>query len=96
MNEYRGTAELILRGVARRLIIPAADLTNRSACYHLSKSRIRSQEPELQHIIHVIQPYIHHYGYLAVFVAIFLEDFGVPLPGETMLIAASLMAPPAP
>ncbi|HUX13981.1 MAG TPA: hypothetical protein VMW87_13200, partial [Spirochaetia bacterium] len=47
----------------------------------------------LEHLIHAIQPYLHQYGYLAVFVAIFLEDFGVPLPGETMLIAASLVAP---
>lgn len=39
---------------------------------------------------------IHHfvvdYGYLAVFLGIFLEDFGLPTPGETMLIAGSVMA----
>jgi membrane protein DedA with SNARE-associated domain len=32
------------------------------------------------------------YGYGAVFVAIFLEDFGLPMPGETLLIAASIGA----
>jgi len=35
---------------------------------------------------------LHHWGYLAVAGFIFFEDFGVPLPGETMLIAASLYA----
>jgi membrane protein DedA with SNARE-associated domain len=46
----------------------------------------------MKHLILALQPYLHHYGYLAVFVAIFLEDFGIPIPGETMLIAASLFA----
>jgi membrane protein DedA with SNARE-associated domain len=35
---------------------------------------------------------LHDWGYLAVAGFIFFEDFGVPLPGETMLIAASLYA----
>jgi len=35
---------------------------------------------------------LHSYGYLAVAGFIFFEDFGVPLPGETMLIAAALYA----
>jgi membrane protein DedA with SNARE-associated domain len=33
-----------------------------------------------------------HYGYWAVFGAILLEDFGVPVPGETLLLAGSLLA----
>jgi membrane protein DedA with SNARE-associated domain len=35
---------------------------------------------------------LHDWGYAAVAVFLFFEDFGVPLPGETMLIAASLYA----
>jgi membrane protein DedA with SNARE-associated domain len=39
---------------------------------------------------------IHHlivsYGYLAVFILIAAESFGIPLPGETALIAASIYA----
>jgi membrane protein DedA with SNARE-associated domain len=46
----------------------------------------------MQHLVQTLQPYIQHYGNLAVFAAIFLEDFGVPVPGETMLIVASLLA----
>ncbi len=39
-----------------------------------------------------IQPYLNQYGYWAVFLSIFLEDFGLPLPGETILVTASLLA----
>ena len=39
-----------------------------------------------------LQGTLQHWGYLAVAGFIFFEDFGVPLPGETMLIAASLYA----
>jgi membrane protein DedA with SNARE-associated domain len=35
---------------------------------------------------------IEHYGYLAVFALVMLEDFGVPAPGETALVAASVAA----
>lgn len=39
-----------------------------------------------------LQSYLNHYGYWAVFGAIFLEDFGMPVPGETLLIAGALLA----
>ena len=35
---------------------------------------------------------LSQYGYWAVFGSILLEDFGLPLPGETLLIAGSVMA----
>src|SRR4051794_35292254 len=39
-----------------------------------------------------LQPVLEHYGYLAVGGFVLLEDFGVPLPGETILIAAAIFA----
>lgn len=39
-----------------------------------------------------LQPYLNHYGYWAVFGAILLENFGIPVPGETLLIAGALLA----
>jgi membrane protein DedA with SNARE-associated domain len=39
-----------------------------------------------------IQTYIEHYGYLAVGGGILLEDFGLPAPGETLLIAGAIAA----
>ncbi len=37
-------------------------------------------------------PYIAQYGYGALFGVLFAESFGLPLPGETFLVAASLLA----
>ena len=45
-----------------------------------------------------LAPVLDHYGYLAVGGFITLEDFGIPVPGETILIAAanaSIVAPVA-
>ena len=39
-----------------------------------------------------IEPYIMAYGALALFVIVYLESFGMPLPGESALVASSLMA----
>jgi membrane protein DedA with SNARE-associated domain len=39
-----------------------------------------------------LAPVLDHYGYLAVGGFITLEDFGVPVPGETILIAAVVYA----
>jgi membrane protein DedA with SNARE-associated domain len=43
-------------------------------------------------VFHHLEGTLHHWGYLAVGAFLFFEDFGVPLPGETMLIAAALYA----
>jgi membrane protein DedA with SNARE-associated domain len=39
-----------------------------------------------------IEDLISGYGYMAVCAAIFLEDFGLPVPGETLLVTGSLLA----
>lgn len=39
-----------------------------------------------------IDPFMAAYGALALFVIVYLEAFGAPLPGESALIAASLLA----
>jgi membrane protein DedA with SNARE-associated domain len=38
------------------------------------------------------RPLLEHYGYLGVGGMLFLEDFGVPVPGDFMLIAAAVFA----
>lgn len=48
--------------------------------------------PQLPGIFHTLAPVLDHYGYLAVGGLVLLEDFGVPVPGETVLIAAALYA----
>lgn len=39
-----------------------------------------------------LQPVLNEYGLGALFVAALLEGFGIPLPGQTLLIACGLMA----
>jgi membrane protein DedA with SNARE-associated domain len=48
--------------------------------------------PQLPGVLHTLQPTLNHYGYLAVGGLILLEDFGVPVPGETVLILAAVYA----
>ena len=43
-------------------------------------------------LLTTIRPYLAQYGYWALFGAILLETFGMPVPGETLLIAAALLA----
>lgn len=50
------------------------------------------QFPVAAPYIKTLLPYIDQYGYFAIFAAIFLEDFGVPFPGETVLIICSIFA----
>jgi membrane protein DedA with SNARE-associated domain len=40
----------------------------------------------------MVEPYISQYGVAALFVIIYLESLGAPLPGESALIASSVMA----
>lgn len=39
-----------------------------------------------------IQEIAHHYGYVAVFLGILLENLGLPLPGETITLAGGFLA----
>jgi membrane protein DedA with SNARE-associated domain len=43
-------------------------------------------------VLHTLEPTLNHYGYLAVVGLVLVEDFGVPLPGETVLILAAVYA----
>ncbi len=43
-------------------------------------------------IFNTVAPVLDHYGYAAVAGFLLLENFGIPLPGETILIAAAVYA----
>jgi membrane protein DedA with SNARE-associated domain len=49
-------------------------------------------DPQLPGVFGDMQPVLEHWGYLGVGGLLFLEDFGVPVPGEIMLIAAAVFA----
>jgi membrane protein DedA with SNARE-associated domain len=42
--------------------------------------------------IQVIEGYLNQYGYPILFLVIFVESFGIPAPGQTLLITAALFA----
>lgn len=46
----------------------------------------------LQHHLAIAQPYLEQYGYAALFVVVGVEGFGVPAPGESLVIAAALLS----
>lgn len=48
--------------------------------------------PPLPGFLGSLAPLLNHYGYLAVGGLVLVEDFGVPAPGETILIAAAVYA----
>lgn len=43
-------------------------------------------------VLHTLEPTLDNYGYLAVAGFVLLEDFGVPVPGETILIMGAVYA----
>lgn len=55
-------------------------------------SQLPSGFEQLQPYIQAITPFLDKYGYGAVFLGVLLESFGIPVPGETLLIGGSLFA----
>src|ERR1700744_629092 len=48
--------------------------------------------PHLPGVLHSLEPTLDQYGYLAIAALVVLEDFGVPVPGETVLILGAVYA----
>jgi membrane protein DedA with SNARE-associated domain len=48
--------------------------------------------PELPGFLNAVGSQLNHYGYWAILLLVMLEDFGIPVPGETILIAAAIFA----
>jgi membrane protein DedA with SNARE-associated domain len=54
---------------------------------------IAATTPEhLPGVLHSLEPTLNRFGYLAVLGLVLIEDFGVPVPGETILILAAVYA----
>jgi membrane protein YqaA with SNARE-associated domain len=51
-----------------------------------------SSGPPLPGVLASLAPVLDNWGYLAVGGLLLIEDFGIPVPGETVLIAASVYA----
>jgi membrane protein DedA with SNARE-associated domain len=48
--------------------------------------------PFLHHALATAAPWLDHYGYAAIFLTVGLEFLGIPLPGLTIVLAATLLA----
>jgi membrane protein DedA with SNARE-associated domain len=46
----------------------------------------------VEHALSLIEPWITAYGSIALFAIVYFESFGAPLPGESALVAASVLA----
>jgi len=46
----------------------------------------------LAHYFKLAEPILDEYGYLAVFGAVLVEGFGIPAPGQTLLMASAVLA----
>ena len=60
--------------------------------YARSALFLAAATPHLPGVLHSLEPTLNNYGYLAVAGLVLLEDFGVPVPGETTLILAAVYA----
>ena len=47
---------------------------------------------EFGHVLRGLEPWLHQYGVVAVFVILTFELFGIPLPGESLLVVAAILA----
>ncbi len=64
----------------------------RQANAALTNHAVPAWEQDLKHVLDRVQPYLDRYGYAAIFVAILVEGFGLLAPGQTLLVAAALLA----
>lgn len=46
----------------------------------------------LTHYLEAADPYLRQYGYGAMFVGVFVEGFGIPAPGQALIMAGALLA----
>jgi membrane protein DedA with SNARE-associated domain len=47
---------------------------------------------EFGHVLGTLEPWIHQYGVAAVFLILTFESLGMPLPGESLMIVAAILA----
>jgi membrane protein DedA with SNARE-associated domain len=53
---------------------------------------LSSSPSPLPGFLNVVGNYLGHYGYWAILLLVMVEDFGIPVPGETILIAGAIYA----
>src|SRR5580704_14615979 len=59
---------------------------------NLGSDRTTAEMVEIEHLLGNLEPLVHAYGAAAVMVILTFESLGAPLPGESLLIFASVLA----
>lgn len=79
-----------LRGL---VLLPALALGLWHAGTGLSAEDARDRiESEMTHAVAHVAPWLERYGYPALFAAVLVEGMGIPAPGQSLIMAASLAA----
>ena len=55
-------------------------------------ARAMEHAPDLHHYLQIAAPYIERYGYWAVLAGVLVESFGIPAPGQSLVISGALLA----
>jgi membrane protein DedA with SNARE-associated domain len=63
-----------------------------AASVHIAWMIAAGTPQQLPGVLHSLEPTLNQFGYLAVLGLVLIEDFGVPVPGETILILAAVYA----
>lgn len=67
-------------------------VTSLPASMTLAASESGAAHPVLPGVLADLAPILDHYGYLAIAGLLTLEDFGVPAPGETVMVVGAIYA----
>ncbi|HTZ23926.1 MAG TPA: DedA family protein [Streptosporangiaceae bacterium] len=67
-------------------------MTGRLAAVASAAAIASGPAPALPGFLNSLASPLNHYGLWAILVLVFLEDFGIPVPGETVLIAGAVYA----
>jgi membrane protein DedA with SNARE-associated domain len=65
---------------------------SRSGCRHQEHRVTPAKLHHLPGVLRDLEPALNEHGYLAILVLVAIEDFGVPLPGETALLLGAVYA----
>jgi membrane protein DedA with SNARE-associated domain len=65
---------------------------SRSGCRHQKHRVTPGKLHHLPGVLRDLEPALNEHGYLAILVLVAIEDFGVPLPGETALLLGAVYA----
>jgi len=84
------TSPAVLLAAAGAVIRQVCPLTRVSAGGINMHILARGSAPPLPGFLNALAGPLDHFGYWAVLLLVMLEDFGIPVPGETVLIAASV------